>query len=193
MHETICWYLNRRKCLISRLLALRDHATLSWLSNIEFIFVFFDRNHAAIITHHENTTSIHQILRASRLEFVIIGRIPIKSIENGNAWYRLHRLSGRVFVENTPNNKTKSMNIFLVVLMIDHPIDISKDCHQTSQIFAQATVVMNLTGQNVHHIRGSRSPRGKCREWSIGCFYIMLDSNLFIKRQNKELQKFLVV
>ena len=39
------------------------------------------------------------------------------------------------------------MNIVLDVLMIDHPADISKDCHQTSQIFAQVAVVLNLTGQ----------------------------------------------
>ena len=26
--------------------------------------------------------------------------------------------------------------------MIDHPTDISKDCHQTSQIFAQVAVVL---------------------------------------------------
>ena len=40
------------------------------------------------------------------------------------------------------------MNLVLGVLMIDHPTDINKDCHQTSQIFA---VVMNLTGQNGRH------------------------------------------
>ena len=51
-------------------------------------------------------------------------------------------------MKNTPNYKTKSMNIVLDVLMIDHPTDISKDCHQTSQIFAQVAVVLNLTGQN---------------------------------------------
>ena len=32
--------------------------------------------------------------------------------------------------------------------MIDRPTDISKDCQQTSQIFAQVAVVLNLTGQN---------------------------------------------
>ena len=51
-------------------------------------------------------------------------------------------------MKNTPNRKTKSMNIVLDVLMIDRPTDISKDCHQTSQIFAQVAVVLNLTGQN---------------------------------------------
>ena len=45
-------------------------------------------------------------------------------------------------MKNTPNHKTKSMNIVLDVLMIDHPTDISKDCHQTSQIFAQVAVVL---------------------------------------------------
>ena len=40
------------------------------------------------------------------------------------------------------------MNIVLDVLMIDHPTDISKYCHQTSQIFAQVAVVLNLTGQS---------------------------------------------
>ena len=54
-------------------------------------------------------------------------------------------------------DKTKSMNIVLDVLMIDHPTDISKDCHQTSQIFAQVAVVLNLTGQNGRHFCGSRS------------------------------------
>ena len=53
------------------------------------------------------------------------------------------------------------MNIVLDVLMIDHPTDISKDCHQTSQIFAQVAVVLNLTGQNGpqngRHFCGSRS------------------------------------
>ena len=46
--------------------------------------------------------------------------------------------------------------------MIDHPTDISKDCHQTSQIFAQVAVVLNLTGQNGpqngRHFCGLRSP-----------------------------------
>ena len=64
-------------------------------------------------------------------------------------------------MKNTPNHKTKSMNIVLDVLMIDHPTDISKDCHQTSQIFAQVAVVLNLTGQNGpqngRHFCGSRS------------------------------------
>ena len=32
--------------------------------------------------------------------------------------------------------------IVLDVLMIDHPTNISKDCHQTSQIFAQVAVVL---------------------------------------------------
>ena len=54
------------------------------------------------------------------------------------------------------------MNIVLDVLMIDHPTDISKDCHQTSQIFAQVAVVLNLTGQNGpqngRNFCGSRSP-----------------------------------
>ena len=54
------------------------------------------------------------------------------------------------------------MNIVLDVLMIDHPTDISKDCHQTSQIFAQVAVVLNLAGQNGlqngRHFCGSRSP-----------------------------------
>ena len=49
-------------------------------------------------------------------------------------------------MKNTPNHKTKSMNIVLDVLMIDHLTDISKDCHQTSQIFAQVAVVLNLDG-----------------------------------------------
>ena len=47
--------------------------------------------------------------------------------------------------------------------MIDHPTDISKDCHQTSQIFAQVAVVMNLTGQNGHYFCGSRSPCWRVR------------------------------
>ena len=53
------------------------------------------------------------------------------------------------------------MNIVLDVLMIDHPTDISKDCHQTSQIFAQVAVVMNLTGQNGRHFaaRGLRADK----------------------------------
>ena len=109
-----------------------------------------------------------------RLDIVNTGRfsprIPIKSIENGYAWNRLHRLSGRFFNENTPNHKTKSMNIFLDVLMIDHPTDISKDCHQTTQIFAQAAVVMNLTGQIGRHFSGSRSPCWQRCEWSVGVF-----------------------
>ena len=109
-----------------------------------------------------------------RLNIVNTGRfsprIPIKSIENGYAWNRLHRLSGRFFNENTPNHKTKSMNIFLDVLMIDHPTDISKDCHQTTQIFAQAAVVINWTGQIGRHFCGSRSPCWQRCEWSVGVF-----------------------
>ena len=64
-------------------------------------------------------------------------------------------------MKNTPNHKTKSMNIVLDVLMIDHPTDISKDCHQTSQIFAQVAVVLNLTGQN-----GPQNGRHFCGSWS---------------------------
>ena len=138
-------------------------------------------------------TSVHELRSTIRLNIVNTGRfsprILIKSIENGYAGNCLHRLSGRFFNENTLNHKTKSMNMFLDVLMIDHPTDISKDCHQASQIFAQAAVVMNLTGQNRRHFCGLRSLCWQRCEWSVGVFDAMFDNKILTKRQNKVLHQ----
>ena len=44
----MCLYLNGRKCLISYLLVLRDHASLG---NKEFVFVFFVWKQLGITRH----------------------------------------------------------------------------------------------------------------------------------------------
>ena len=74
--------------------------------------------------------------------------------------------------------------------MIDHRTDINKYCHQTSQISAQAAVVMNLTGQNGRHFL-QLAVSVLTMLWMISRgFYVMLDNKILTKRQNEVLHQF---
>ena len=141
---------------IFRLEAARNHAAHGTVAHRETqgSYDYKTSHFEKIITHQENTitsylfffgdfcslTTQHEEIEHRKHRQIFVqnpDKIDRKRLSlKPGAWNRLHRFSGRFFNENTPNHKTKSMNTVLDVLMIYHPTSISKDCHQTSQIFA---------------------------------------------------------